>query len=98
MGIGVAVAVGVDVGVAVNVGAGEGVMVAVTMCIEVCVGIIVGKGVGVLVQAVSASKKSKDKLFVTVRFHSIICGIIVLAEKYSRSTLSTISPISRGKR
>jgi len=47
-------------------------MVAVAMCVEVCVGIIVGRGVGLLLQAASASKESKDKPLVTVRFQPII--------------------------
>ncbi len=47
-------------------------MVAVAVCVEVCVGIIVGRGVGLLLQAASASKESKDKPLVTVRFQPII--------------------------
>ena len=70
--VGVGVDVGIDVGVAVNVGVGEGVMVAIAVCVEVCVGIIVGRGVRLLLQAASASKKSKDKPLVTVRFQPII--------------------------
>jgi len=47
-------------------------MVAVAVCVEVCVDIIVGRGVGLLLQAASASKESKDKPLVTLRFQPII--------------------------
>jgi hypothetical protein len=61
-------------------------MVAVAVCVEVCVGIIVGRGVGLLLQAASASKKSKHKPLVTVRFHPII-------DLSARIRVSTPSPL-----
>jgi len=63
--VGAGVAAGIDVGVAVNVGVGEGVMVAVAVCVEVWGGTFVGRGVGLVLQAASASKKSKGKPLIT---------------------------------
>ena len=83
--VGVGVDVGIDVGVAVNVGVGESVMVAVAVCVEVWGGTFVGRGVGLVLQAASASKKSKDKPLVTVRFQ-------LITDLWARIRVSTNSP------